>query len=86
MLRLTFCFEVKVVCQVTALVVPAQHEELVRAQQLATEQEHHRFEAETAAIGVVAKEQVGHLLRRTRNFEQLHEVVELAVNVSTHYN
>lgn len=83
-LDLALLFECKVLGEMATLVVAAQQEERVRIEQLHGPQVEHAFDAEVAAVDVVAQEQVARVGWRAAHFEQLHEVVELTVHVTAH--
>ena len=49
-----------------------------------TPQVENTFNTEVSSVNVVAKEKVSRLGRVTSNFEELHEIVVLAVNVAAY--
>lgn len=65
-----------------ALVVPADQRNPLRVAHLEGEQEQEGFDGVESSVDEVAHEKVVRLGALTTHLEELHEVVELAVNVS----
>lgn len=81
---LALLLECEVLGEVAALVIAAQQEERRRVEQLHGPQVEHALDAKVASVDVVAQEEVARVRRRSAHFEQLHEIVELAVHVAAH--
>lgn len=76
--------EGEVISQVTTLVVSSQQPEGLGVVNLQTPQVEDTLYTEVATVDVITEEQVSGLSRVTANFEQLHEIVVLAVDVTTY--
>lgn len=81
-LVLAFELEGEVVSQVATLVISSQQPEGLGVVNLQTPQVEDTLYTEVATVDVVTKEQVSGLGRVAANFEQLHEIVVLAVDVT----
>ncbi len=66
------------------LMVPTENSDTVFIADLQANQQCHSFDGVVASIDVVAHEEVVGVGRDASNLEELHEVVELAMDVSTH--
>ena len=77
-------FEAVHFVHVLALVVAARHEKVVGIQEFVAEQDENALDRERTAVHKVSVEQVGILFRRlTIQLENVHQVVILAMNIST---
>lgn len=83
-LDLALLLERKVLGQVPALVVAAQQEQRGRVAELQRPQVQDAFDAEVAAVHVIAQKQILGRRWRATHVKQLHQVVELTVNVAAH--
>ena len=70
----------------TALVVSAQDRDAVAVAHLEADEQCDRFERVVASVDVITHEEVVRVGRVSANAEQLHQVVELTVNVAAHSN
>ena len=71
-------------CDLTRLVVAAQYCDAIFVAHLERDKQCHGLHRVVAAIDIVAHEQVVGVRRVAADFEQLHEIVELAVHVAAH--
>lgn len=85
---LVFAFQLEgeVVCQVTALVVSAEQPEGFGVVNLEGPEIEHTLNTEVTTVNIIAKEEISRLGRIPTDFEELHKIVVLAVNVSTDGN
>ena len=70
-------------CDLSALVVTSQNGDSVLEAHLQAHQQRHCLHAVVATIDIVAHEQVVCIRRTSTNLKQFHQVVELAMNVTT---
>jgi len=83
-LVLALQLESEVVGQVATLMVAAQQPQRVGVVDLERPEVENAFDAEVAAVDVVAQEEIPRLGRVAADLEQLHQVVVLAVHVTAH--
>lgn len=84
-LRLNLPFKAIHLVQLLRLVVASAHEEVLGEADLPTQHEHDDLNGEGAAVNEVTVEKVGILLGGVSiDFENVHQVVILAVNVTAH--
>lgn len=80
---LAFKLEGEVVGQVATFVVSSQQPERLGVVNLETPEVENTLYAEITSVDVVTKEEISGLGGVTTNFEELHEIVVLSVNVTT---
>jgi hypothetical protein len=83
---LAFEFEGEVVSQVATFMVSSQQPEGLGVMDLETPEVEDTLYAEVASIDIVTEEEVSGLSGVTSNFKQLHQIVVLAMNVTTDSN
>lgn len=82
-LVLTFQLEGKVIGQMATLVVTTEQPQAVWIPNLQRPQVKHTLDGEVASVDVVSQEQISGIGWVTTDLEQLHQIIVLAVNIST---
>lgn len=83
---LAFQLECEVVREMAALMISTEKPESVGVPDLQRPEVQNTLNTEVASIDVISQEKVSRIRRITANFEQLHQVEVLTVNVTTDCN
>ena len=80
---LTLELECKVISQMSALVISSKEPQSVWIPDLQRPEVEHTFDTEVSSINVVSEKKISRLSGVATNFKQLHQIVILAVNITT---
>lgn len=81
-----FVVETVDLCDLTALVISSENGDPVAVSDLEGYQKRHRLDRVVTAVNIVAHEEIIGRRQLTANSEELHQVMELAVNVAAYGN
>src|SRR5271170_5160746 len=76
-------FECEIVRQMSAFMIAAKQPQSIWIPNFQGPQVEHTLDAEVPSIDVVAKKKISCLSRISTDFKQLHEIIVLAMNITT---
>lgn len=80
----TFSFEGEVFCEMPTFVVPTKESDILRALEFEGVEIQQAFDAEVTTINIVTQKQIVIIRETSPYFEQFHEIIILAVDISTY--